>query len=69
MGAVEIEGLMVNAGKTKVMASGAITKDDLSKSIVYQCGICSLMVRANSLLCVQCGKWMCWSKEGDSKIL
>ena len=56
--AVDIEGLGVNVGKTNVMAIGAITKDDLSKSKVYPCGISGLSVKANSVLYVQCGKWI-----------
>ena len=46
----------VNLGKTKLVVSGVITKDGLSKSKVYQCWVCSLRVKANSVLCVQCGK-------------
>ena len=38
------------------MVSGSITKDGLSKSKVDPCGVCSLKVMANSVLCVQCGK-------------
>ena len=38
------------------MVSGGITKDDMSKS--NTCGVCSLRVKANSVLCVQCGKWI-----------
>ena len=36
------KGLKVNLGKTKVMVSGDITKDGLSKSNVDLCGVCSL---------------------------
>ena len=32
--------------------------DGLSKSKVDSCGICSLRVMANSILCVQSGKWI-----------
>ena len=35
-----------------------ITMDGLSESKVDPCGICSLIVKANPVLCVQCGKWM-----------
>ena len=52
------EGLKVNVGKTKVLVSGSITQDGLSTSIVDPCGVCSLRVKANSVLCVQCGKWI-----------
>ena len=40
------------------MVSGSITKDGLSKSKVYPCGVCSLKVKANSVLCVQCEKFI-----------
>ena len=32
--------------------------DGLSKSKVGPCGFCFLAVKANSVLCVQCGKWI-----------
>ena len=40
----------------KLMVSSGITKDGLSKSKVDSCGVCSLRVKANSVLCIQCGK-------------
>ena len=43
--------------KTKVKVSGRITKDGLSKSKVDPCGYCRLIVKDNSVLCLQCGKW------------
>ena len=49
-------GLKVNLVKTKVMVCGGITKDGMSKSKVVPCGVCSFRVKANSVLCVQCGK-------------
>ena len=48
----------VNLGKTKVMVSSDITKDGMSKGKVDPCGVCSLSVKANSVLCVQCCKWI-----------
>ena len=51
-------GLTDNLGKTKVMVCGGITKDDLSKSMDYLCAVCSLRVKANSVLCLQYGKWI-----------
>ena len=30
----------------------------MSKSKVEPCGVCSLRVKANSVLCVQCGRWI-----------
>ena len=52
------KGLKVDLGKTRVMVSGDITKDGLSKSNVDPCGVCSLGVKANSVLSLQCGKWI-----------
>ena len=40
------------------MVGGSITKDGLSKSKVDPCGVCSLRVKAISVLCVDCGKWI-----------
>ena len=48
----------VDLVKTKVVVSGGITKDGMSKSNVDPCGVCSLRVKANSVLCVQCCKWI-----------
>ena len=54
----ESKGLKVNFRNTKVMVSGGITKDGMSKSKVDPCGVCSLRIKANSVLCVQCVKWI-----------
>ena len=41
-----------------MLVSGYIIKYFLSKNNVDPCGVCSLRIKANSLLCVQCsGKW------------
>ena len=56
--AFESKGLKVNLGKTKEMVSSGITKDGMSKRKVDPCGVCSLRVKSNSVLCVQCGKWI-----------
>ena len=48
-------GLKVNLEKAKVMVSGRIKKGCFSESKVNPCGVCSLRVKANSVLCVQCG--------------
>ena len=48
--------LKVNLGKVKVMVSCGITKEGLSKSIVDPCGVCSLRVKHDSVLCLQYGK-------------
>ena len=44
--------------KTKVMVSSGITQDGLSKSKIDPCEVCSMRVMADSVLCVQCGKWI-----------
>ena len=54
--AFESKGLKVILGETKVIISGSITKDVLSKRKVDTCDVCSLRVNANSVLCVHCGK-------------
>ena len=46
------KGLKVNLGEAKVMVSGSITRDDMSKSKVDSLGVCSLRVKANSVFCL-----------------
>ena len=48
MEALESNGFKVSLGKTKVMVCLWIRKHGLSKSNVYQCWICSLIVKAYS---------------------
>ena len=48
--------MKVKFGKIKVMVCGSITKDGMSRSKVDSCDVCSLRVKANSVLCLQCGK-------------
>ena len=50
--------MKVHLGKTKVMVSSGITKDGLSERTVDPCGVGCLRVKVNSILCVQCGKWI-----------
>ena len=38
----ESKGLKVKIGKTKIIVSGGITKDGMSKSKVDTCGVCSI---------------------------
>ena len=47
-----------------MMVSGGITKDGLSKSKVYLCEVSSLIVKANSILCVQYSKWIISTRAG-----
>ena len=56
--AFESKGLKFNIVKAKVMVSSGITKDGKSKSNVGPCGVCSLRVNDNLVLCLQCGKWI-----------
>ena len=56
--AFESKGLKVNHGKTNVMVCSGISKDGMSKSNVDPCGVCNLRIKANSVLCLQCGKWI-----------
>ena len=44
--------------KGKVMVNEGIIKVVFSKGNVYPYGICGLMVKANSVLCVQCAMWI-----------
>ena len=46
---------MLTLGKPRMMVSGSITKDGLSKGKVDSCEVCSLGVKANSFLCLLCG--------------
>ena len=50
--------MKVNLGKTKVMVCDGITKDGMSESKVDPCGVCRLRVKAESVWCLQCGKWI-----------
>ena len=42
--------------ETEVIVIRNITELASSKSKVYQCWMCDLRVKVNSVLCVQCGK-------------
>ena len=53
------------------MVSRCITQDGLSISKVDSYGVCCLRVKANSVLCVQCGKLIhgrCAGVKSDSKV-
>ena len=53
--AFESKGLKNNLGKTKVKVSSGITEDGMSENKADLCGVCSLRLQANSVLCVQYG--------------
>ena len=56
--AFESKGLKDNLWKPRVMVSSGITQDSLVKSKVDLCGVCCWRVKVNSVLCVQCGRWI-----------
>ena len=60
--AFESKGLKVNLGKSKVMVSSGINQDSLSKCKVGLCGVCSLRVNANSVLCG------CWINDRCARV-
>ena len=64
------KGLKINLGKTKVRVNGGITKDNMFKSKVDPCEVCSLRVKAYLVLC---GKWVhgrcARVKRGTPKLL
>ena len=66
--AFERKGLKVNIGKIKVMVSSGITQDGFSKSNVDPCCICCLRANANSVFCVQCGRWIHGGCTGVKKV-
>ena len=65
----ESKGLKVNLGKTMVMVCSGITKDDLSKSNVDPCGVYSLKVKANSLVCVPSDGWIRNGCAGGKRVI
>ena len=50
------------------MVSYGITQVGLSKLKVDPCIVCSLRVEAISVLCVQCGKWICGRCAGVKRV-
>ena len=55
-GAIERKGLKVNMSKTKVMVSGEGGEKLVSR--IDPCGVCDKRVKANSVLCKGCNKWV-----------
>jgi hypothetical protein len=53
---IERKGLKVNMGKTKVMVSGEGGERVVSR--IDPCGVCDKRVKANSVLCIGCKKWV-----------
>ena len=55
--AYESKRLKANIEETKVVVSGVEAEVTVSK-VLDPCGICRKRVRANSVLCVKCRKWI-----------
>jgi hypothetical protein len=53
---IERKGLKVNMRKTKVMVSGE--GGERVVSTIDPCGVCDKRVKANSVLCMECKKWV-----------
>ena len=54
---MELKGLRVNAGKTKIMICGS-GMDTLTKSGKFPCAVCLKGVGCNSILCSSCNQWV-----------
>ena len=54
--AMELRGMKVNIGKTKLLVSGKKSREPISSG-QYPCAVCNRGVGANSILCVGCNKW------------
>ena len=54
--AIEKKGLKVNMSKTKIMVSGEEGERVVSR--IDPCGVCDKRVKANSILCTLCNKWV-----------
>ena len=55
-GVIERKGMKVNMGKTKVLVSGEGGEKEVSK--IDPCGVCDGRVKANSVICLGCKKWV-----------
>ena len=65
---MESKGLRVNINKTKVMKCFA-DADVRVETGKYPCGVCGTGVGSNSILCVECGKWIHRKCSGIKGIL
>ena len=54
---MEKKGLRVNAGKTKIMWC-KVSKGQAEDSGEHPCGVCRKGVDDNSILCVECLRWV-----------
>ena len=53
-----VGSLKATFGKTEIIVLSGIARNGLSKGNVDPCGFCSLRVKVNLVLCLQCGKWI-----------
>ena len=53
---IEKKGLKVNLGKKMVMVSGEGGEKVISR--IDPCGVCDKRVKATSVLCIGCQKWV-----------
>ena len=60
---LQSKALKVNFAKTKMTVSTGITQDGMSKGKVDPCVVSSMRVKTNSVLCVQCGRWVYRNEE------
>ena len=66
---MEVKGLRVNVGKTKVMKC-SVQSAQVEKSGKWPCAVCSKGVGSNSITCVKCKQWVhkrCSGIEGALK--
>ena len=54
--AMELRGMKVNIGKTKLLVSGKKSRETTSSG-QYPCAVCNRGVGVNSILCTSCNKW------------
>ena len=50
------------------MLCGGIIKDNMSKSKIDPCEVCSLRVKASSVFCLQCCKWIHGRRDGNKLV-
>ena len=55
---LELKGLKVNIGKTKITCSSHDAKKPIRKSANHPCGVCYKGVGANSIFCNHCKHWV-----------
>ena len=61
--AMELRGMKVNVGKTKLLVSGKKSREPIFSG-QYPCAVCNRGVGVNSRLCIGCDKW-CHKRRSD----